>query len=498
MTTPRWVCTTDIDGHPVTFLGQANPTVFAGEGANDGLVFAAGLIDVDLGEATVNPYRLFAISRATGRVAWQAVIDPPTLASNPSPTIDERRRTVLVATGRALRAFHLADGSPAWSVAASRDFVNVSPLVTQDRGATDRAFVCDYDGGLTSSGAATLYCINVAAFDAVRNPHQPGAIVWQASVGTSSGNSVGYLPRNEGGGDLVYVASPGRYRMTPGVIRAWPIEATTQPPTPAWTRASPLVQGFFGGVSVIAAPEGSPPGAAGSVLAATYSFFGGIDSANVVKLDAQTGALRWSAASNRTQSMPVPVGVDRVAIAGGLDGYSTRPTLELLQESIGGATTAWTTPDTMSIGGWTNQPIAWSFGGRNLMATGTPPVAPTPAFDNPYELSDHLLVVDVDVAPGDAGFVVRQWSGAGGGAAATATSLYSIGLSGLAAFGPTPADLDIDGSSTIDAADLYAWESSPDVRRDLDGDGEVAASDRTALTAALRSRERASLTGGGR
>ena len=222
----------------------------------------------------------------------------------------------------------------------------------------------------------------------------------------------------------------------------------------------------------------------------------GIDSANVVNLDAGTGALRWAAAGNRTQSIPVPVGGDRVALSGGLDGYSTRPTLSLLQETASGATTAWTTPDSMTIGGWTNQPILWSFGGRNLMAAGTPPVAPTPAFDNPYELSATLLMVDVDLAPSDEGFVVRQWSGVGGGTAATASSLYSIGIAGLASFGPTPADLDIDGSSTIDVADLMAWESSPGSRRDLDGDGEIAATDRAVLTGTLRSRERAMLTGG--
>jgi hypothetical protein len=496
MTSPRWVCATDVDGHAVTFLGQSNPTVFAGEGVHDGRVFATGLIDADLGEATLNPYRLFAISRSTGAVAWQSSIEPPTFESNPSPTIDERRRTVLVASGRVLRAFRIADGTLAWSFTAPRDFVNVSPLVTQDRGTRDRAFVCDYDGGLTSSGAAVLYCINVAAFDVELNPHHPGEVVWQASVSTSSGNSVGYLPRDEGGDDLVYVASPGRYRMTPGLIRAWRIEQSASTPVAAWTRASPLVQGFFGGVSVSGPPEGAGPGAAGSVLAATYSFFGGIDSANVVKLDASTGALRWSAASNRTQSIPVPLGVDRVALAGGLDGYSTRPTLSLLQEGAGGATTAWTTPDTMTVGGWTNQPIAWSFGGSNLLLAGTPPAAPSPAFDNPYELSDSMLLVDADRDPLHAGFVVRAWSGVGGGVAATASSVYGVGLIGLAAFGATPGDLDIDGSSTVDMADLYAWESSPASRRDLDGDGMVAAADRTVLTVALRSRERAFLRGG--
>ncbi|MEI7656931.1 MAG: PQQ-binding-like beta-propeller repeat protein [Phycisphaerae bacterium] len=498
MANPRWVCTSDIDGNPITFLGQACPTVFAGEGVQDGLVFATGLIDADAGGATLNPYRLFAISRSTGLVAWQAAIEPPTLESNPSPTIDERRRTVLVASGRVLRAWRISDGSLAWSFTSPRDFVNVSPLVTQDRGPADRALVCSYDGGLTSSGAAVLSCINVAAFDAVRNPFQPGDVVWQASVSTSSGNSVAYMPREEGGEDLAVVASPGRYRMTPGTIRAWRIDPPSLPPSPMWTRASPLVQGFFGGVCLSPPPEGSLPGVAGSVLAATYSFFGGIDSATLVKIDARTGGLRWSAPSNRTQSIPVPVGPDRVALAGGLDGYSTRPTLSLLQESAGNAATAWNTPDTMTIGGWTNQPILWSFGGRTMLAVGTPPAAPTPSFDNPYELSGELLLVDLDRAPTDPGFVVRRWSGVGGGAAATASSLYAVGLIGLAAFGPTPADLDIDGSSTIGADDLYAWESSPQSRRDLDGDGVIGADDRAALMVALRSRERALLKGGRR
>lgn len=495
-TSPRWVCNTDVAGHPVIFLGQSPLAVYAGEGASDGMVFTVGLINADLGAETINPYRLFAISRATGQVAWQSVIAAPTLESNPGPGIDEAHRTVIVASGRQVQAMRLSDGAAAWSFSTTSDLVNVSPLIVDRRGA-GRVLITDYNGGITSTSTpeAKLYCINTDAFDAVANPYQPGQLVWQVSISTSSGNSVSFLPRAQGGDDLVFVASPGRYRTQAGSIRAYRLDQTTQSITPVWTRANPSVLGYFGGVVAMPPESGSAPGTPGSIYAATYSFFGGIDSANLVKINARTGTLVWSAPANRTQSIPVPVPGGLVALSTGLNGYSTIPALELFLDGASSGQLLWHTDLTLDLGGWTNQPVLARFGGRTLLAIGSPAYFPDVSYDNPYDLSNTLSLVDLSLSPSSPGFLVQQFSGVGGSPAIVGGSLYAVGVIGLAAFGPTPSDLDVNQSGTIDVNDLYAWERGEGLR-DIDRDGVVDARDKALLVSTLRGGETAALKGG--
>ena len=170
----------------------------------------------------------------------------------------------------------------------------------------------------------------------------------------------------------------------------------------------------------------------------------------------------------------------------------------LFRSFLDGASSAqllWHTDLTLDLGGWTNQPVLARFGGRTLLAVGSPPYFPDVSYDNPYDLSNTLSLVDLALSPSSPGFVVQQFSGVGGSPAIVGSSLYATGVIGLAAFGPTPSDFDVNQSGTIDIADLYAWERG-EGSRDIDRDGVIDARDRSLLIATLRSRELAALKGG--
>ena len=494
-----WVRSTDGAGNTITFVGQAGVAVFGGR------VYATGRISPPGGPA--NQYRLFAFAREDGTPVWSAPVAKPVLDSYGAPTVDREHGAVIFASAKVVTAFDAASGAVRWQATLTRNVVNASAVVTDDLGARDRAFITDYDG-LGQGGR--LYCINVDGFDAALNPWQPGAIVWSVAIGGSSGNSPAYLARREGGVGLVYVAAVGDFGFGGGRVMAFPVDAATAP-APTWTFENTIEAGFFGGVCVVAPTAGGPQvtGGAGrpAVLAASYAFDGGMEAANLVRLDGVTGALAWSTPCNRTRSIPVPLPGGRIALAGGIEGYGTVPSVELFEDLGTSAARVWSTAtatwaddgdgsietgEYLRVGGWTQQPVACAFGGRTRLVVGATPAAA--AVDS---RSGEMFVLDLGVAPGGAGFVAGTFVGAGGAAAVAGPNAYSVGTAGLAAFGPRGSGLDVDGDGRGSVDDLSAWERGVGAR-DVDGDGAVSAADRAALVSALRSPERGRVLGAGR
>ncbi len=488
---PAWTLSTDMQGRPIAFTPSAGVVV------SFGVVVATGSIDIE----GVPTHSVFGVRAFTGELIWQTPVDAPVLDSFSTPVIDEEHQTAIVASGSSLRAIRLSDGSTAWTATLPRAVVDASPACTFSGGASlgarDRVYVVDYDPfGVNGS----LHCLNVDAFDASVNPHEPGDIVWSVLLGGTSGNSpsVVHVP---GVGTRVFVATSGDFGV--GVGRVLCIDAASEvTPTPLWSYENVMPLGFFGGVSVARDAQGSL-----CVLAASYSFTGGRTSANLVKLDALSGAMAWSVGCNRTASVPVYVESGRVILAGGLDGFGSIPTLQLFDDLGTSAAMAWDSAaatwtdldgdvridegEYLRVGGWTMSP-ALLHDQRLLVGVLDHETSSVGA-------SEAMMECDLSRVPSDPGFV-RQVVAATGNAPAIAgveggAWVFSTGPGGLRAFAPVgvPADLNGDGWVTTD--DLRAWDTNSH-RQDLDGDGEIDGEDRAVLVGALRDRERELLVRG--
>ena len=252
--------------------------------------------------------------------------------------------------------------------------------------------------------------------------------------------------------------------------------------------------GFFGGVSI----------RDGALYAASYTFSGGQDSANLVKLDATTGALIWSTPANRTSSTPIVLPDARVLLSTGLAGFGSLPSLQLFAPD---GTRLWDTAlataddansngaieigEFFAIGGWTHMPAVIETDTQQIAYAGAPPL--TGGF---FGANTELHRVDLSRHPTDPGFVVQTFVGAGSTPAIANGTLYTIGASGLHAFGAFEgfAPEDINTDCAMNSEDLYAWEAGHG-RRDVDGNGSVDEADRTALREALRANETDDVTG---
>ena len=466
---PEWVASIDANGQPIEFVGQSGPVVWRD------LLYA-------LGESGGQD-RLYAIDRLDGAVRVSAPIEPPALDSWSTPLVDEANERIVVASGRTLRAFDASTGAEAWSATLELDVVNASPLVTTDLGPADRLFITDSDG-FFSRGGGHLYCINIDPRDETSNPFDPGEIIWQLPLNAaSSGNSPAYKD------GLVYVADSGDPNAgLPGMVRAFDATSDSLPGAAVWSFTNVINKGFFGGVSV----------KDGHAYAASFSFSGGQASANLVKLDASTGALVWSSPSNRTDSTPIVLDDGRVLLSSGLAGFGSLPSLQLFAPD---GTRLWDTAlatsddangngvieigEFFAVGGWTHVPLVVRAAGGAFAYAGTPPL--TGGFFGP-NTDAHL--VDLDLPPDDPGFVIESFDGAGSTPALADGVLYTIGAGGLHAFGDfdgfAPADVNTD--CLINAEDLYAWESGRGAR-DVTGDGVVDNADREALIQAIRANE---------
>jgi outer membrane protein assembly factor BamB len=490
-----WARVADADGNPISFIGQAPLAV------SDRTVFAVGRVSPP--GATTNQARLWAFSRDTGAVRWWAPLPlpppSPVLDSASGPALDQNNSTVIFPALQTVYAFDQDTGALRWQTHVTHNIVNASVLVVPDQYPRGRAFITDYDA---TGGTAKLYCINTDPFDSAANPFQPGDLVWTTPIGSSSGNSPAYLARRSGGLGLVYVATVSGDESEAGTLLAFPADAVSRP-SPVFEAENAAANGFYGALCVTP-PAG--PGADPSILCASYNFYGGLNSANLVKFNARTGSVRWSAACNRTNSIPVPLPGGRIALSTGIDGYGSAPSVELFQDGGNSAAMIWDSAvatwhddnqngsidpgEYTPLGGWTQQPVACTFAGRSLLAVGL-----LPAGSNFSTPSNDLFVLDLDITP-DVGlaFIAQHVTGVGGGPAFAGVNLYSVGTSGLVCFGPTPASLDVSGDRRIGIDDLYAWEEGLGAR-DINGDGSVTATDRSLLMNALRCGTKTSMIG---
>lgn len=483
LSTPAWVVSRDLNNAAIVWVGQSSPVVTRDRVMAVGQVGAAAYV--------------FSIDRRAGAVVWQSPIDPPTFSSYSSPVIDERGRTCIVASGWTVRAFDLSTGASRWAIELENPVVNASPVVTQDLWAADRLFITDYDA---AGASGRLYCINISPRRATINPFSPGEIVWSVGVGGTSGNSPAYA------NGRVFVPVAGDYNSFPPIpseLRCYDAGAMSTP-DPVWTYANAADPDarFFGGVSV----------SGGAVYAASYDFVGlssTFNNSNLVKLDAKTGTLRWSVPSNRTNAIPIPLPpkpvskFPRVLLSAGLNNFGgTAPNLQLFEDRGGAAQLVWDSAmatwidldgdgrvdagEFMSVGGWSHQPAVSTGLGPVTVFAGT---LPTSGNNTSFGACTNLRAINLDVLPAATGFVRAEFVGAGSSPALADGNIYTIGGTGLHAFGPTPPRFDVDGDGEITIEDLYAWEQGVG-SRDVDGNGVANGVDRTLLVAELRRAER--------
>lgn len=361
---------------------------------------------------------------------------------------------VLYASGNLLTALRMNDGAAVWSAVFPAPLVNASPLVVREGRRPGRAFIGDYGG---FGAPSRLHAVNLDPWDGASNPFQPGEVVWSAPIGSAIGATPAHLD------GVVYVASTGLDGAGRGEIRAFDARANSAP-APLWTFINPIFEGFFGGVCVVREDHGP------AVFAASYAYFGGLDSANLVKVDGRTGGLVWSVACNRTASIPRPIG-GRVALATGITGFGSAPSVQMFRD-LGAsaeiewdtATGTWTDADAdgvmdagefVALGGWTTVPVIGGGAGAGWMLVGTIPAAGD--LGGAYT---GLRRIDLSKSPGEEGFLGPALAEGGGTPMMLGAGVYSVGPGGLAAFGPPPPRPDVDGDGDADGEDLAAWWSA--------------------------------------
>ncbi len=463
-----WRLTHDQLGRPIEFFTASGPVT-------DGhRVFTVGLID--------NIEHLVCADAATGQLLWTA--EAPFVVSDSwsAPAIDSANGVVLFGADRSVVAYDLADGSVVWETALQNDIVNASPLVTGDRPGENRVFITDYDPFFAQG---RLYAINADPFDAAANPYDPGEIVWSAVLGRTSGASPAYA------GGRVFVATTGLGGIEPGRVFAFDADQPGGAAQPAWVFINTINRGFFGGVCVSEDAGGL------AVFAASYAFSGSRFSANLVKLHAETGSLRWSVPSNRTSSVPLALGDGRVLLSTGLAGFGTTPSLQMFEDRGAGAVLLWDSAvetwndannngvidpgEYTPLGGWTQRPLVIRaddglFAFVGVISTGGSEVGAYPT----------MRTVDLGRRPGEAGFFWDTYEGGGNSPAIGGGRIYTVGAQGLVAFDAAArSPFDVNGDGVVDLEDLYAWVAG-EGERDVNRDGTVDQRDHDAIVAEIR------------
>lgn len=475
LSTPTWTCNKDENGRTITFVSRAGVAV--------GLhfIYTTGSVN----EPGGNTWKLFAIARRTGAVAWSLPIDPPQLESAAAPAIDDRSASVIFSAGFTLQSVALYSPTIRWTAELNNPVVNASPVIARSWRGPGRLFITDYDG---FGDSASLYSINLDPHSA-RNPFQPGDIIWSTPIGASSGNTPAYDPAS----DRVYVAAVGLYASNPGQIFAFPAHGGSlhAAPAPLWSFTNTTFDGFFGGLTIDPAND--------ALYAASYGFFGSTISGNLVKLRASTGILRWSVASNRSASIPIRLPNNRIALSTGLQGFGSLPSLQIFSDNASSSSLLWSSHqrtwtdansngiidsgEFIPIGGWNTQPL-FSSSTNHLAVCG----------------NDNILrIIDVSgISNTTSPFILSQSApNITGSPALAGNNLYAIATTGLVAFGPAPALVDVNTDGLFDIEDLYAWEQSRG-QRDVNGDGVINAADRDLLSSLLRANETQEQTEGRR
>ncbi|MEL7472906.1 MAG: PQQ-binding-like beta-propeller repeat protein [Planctomycetota bacterium] len=470
---PRWLRTHDDGSNPIDWIAQSPPIIY------DRRAYAIGCV----GFFTY----LFAIELHDGAIAWSICIDPPGFDAWAGPTADPHNNTILVSSGFTLEAFDADTGASIWINDLDDPVVNATPVVTQDLGPADRAFLTTFD---VPGVAAELLCVNVDPYHPTLNPWKPGDTVWSKTIDGSGGTSPTYHDA------VVYVTTTGKpfaITPTPGAIRAYDATAFTAPP-PTWTYTLPITQGFFGGLSIHN----------DDLYAATYAFFGGQNAGQLVSLNAHTGHPRWTVSANRTSSIPIAIdaGEQRlVALAAGFNGFGSVPSIQLFQDLDTHATrlndtaldtfndldmdTAIDPGEYLPLGGWTHHPVLLTDVGVPLLLTGEPDLS---GLD--FAPHNGLRLLNLAQQPTSPAFIEAASPHGGGSPAVAGDCVVSVGATGLVAFGLCQsADLNHDGAVDID--DLYAFEQSPS---DLSGDGLIDPFDRALIERAIRGFDQRSRT----
>jgi outer membrane protein assembly factor BamB len=446
---PAWVASVDESGREIEFIGQAGVVCDAQR------VYAVGRVD---GES-----RVLAFAREDGACVWSAPAPQPHASSWSTPALDAGNGAVLVGLGESLIALDHATGAARWQAALQRPVVNASPLVTTDLGPADRAFITDSDG---FGDSARLYCVNVDAFDAGANPYQLGEVVWSAAIGSAAGSTPAYSA------GLVYIATAGPGGFGAGTVMAFDASSVSEP-QPLWTFENVKDAGFFGGIAV----------AGGAVYTASYAFSGGRSSANLVRLDAATGTMAWSAGCNRTDSTPVVIGDGRIVVSGGIAGFGTLPTVQLFIDHGDSAEMLWDSAaatwqdadangtidpgEYVPMGGWMHQPLVGSPGSGPVLLVGAIPLG-----GESYAPCTDLYSIDLDREAGAPGWIADHFEGTGSTPAAAGGDVYTVGAAGLHAFRGCRADCDRSGG--LDLFDFLCFQNafvSDEPYGDCNGDG---------------------------
>ncbi len=374
---PRFVAAAP-DGYQL--VGQSAPVV------HDGRIFVYAIRTVD----TVTTSHVIAFSEADGAHLWTADVASREGDSWSAPTIAEQRGLVLMPSGNKVTAISAATGQRAWQTT-----LGISPIVNGTvlvHGA--RAYVADHR---PMSTGAKLYCLNLDPDD---QQYADGAMVWSQP-----------LMRSVGSEAAVAETSSGSHILSTDM--AGYIRQFTPTGSAGWVFALPgagsfLPNGGFNGGLAVAGEQ---------AFAATYNFYG---AAILVCINAASGEQVWSSLCERTDTQPI-VTADTVYLSGGVVGYGSQPKIEAFRRSDGVKLWQWTT-----AGGWTMQPVL--VGQTLYVGDG--------ASANPTTPAGNLYALDLSKTPADEGFVKGHFVGAGSSPAYANGNLYTIGATGLHAFGP--------------------------------------------------------------
>jgi len=438
-----WIASLDMLEREMEFAGPGGIVI------DKKRVYASAWID--------NVYHAIGVDRESGEVLWTTPLPPPVFNSWATPTIDMENGTVLYAAFDSLIALTSLTGAMAWSASAESLLVNASPAVTTDLGPADRAFITNF-GVVSPPGR--LLCVNVDPFDATLNPYEPGDVVWSATLSSpTSGATPAYRD------SMVYVGTAGFLDLSAGTIEAFDATSTSTP-SPVWSTSVPgeETQGFYGGLTL----------ATGFVFGATFNFYGGQLSSLLVKVDAQTGELIWTAACNRTSSIPIAVGDGRIALSGGLlptdtSDSGSRPSVELFHDHGQFGELLWDSAiDTwddenengviddgeyLAIGGWSHHPAMRVEPGVRQLYVGTVSSDDVSGVSfNPY---DEMRLIDLNEQPDSTEFVVDSATGYGSSPAIVGGALFSIGPPGLTRVSAPGPALSEDPPGPVDALEAF-------------------------------------------